>query len=228
MLPTHLSFNELTTRERDCSNSTQIRRSLNSCSCRSRCINRVTQYPRQIPIEIFKTAKRGWGVRTTEALVRGQVLGIYTGSRKNAGKLLGERAAYIFQLDIDEDPNDTPTTAYSIDAFQCGKTAQQRLHSSQLNACSHSCSANTRIIAVAHGLVAVVDSGLPYYLAFVASENIAPATELTLDYGPAEQSAWASKKYLEKSRSKKLKRRKNQTPCQCGASQCRGWLPLMS
>ncbi|KAJ7876363.1 hypothetical protein B0H14DRAFT_2714308 [Mycena olivaceomarginata] len=198
-----------------------------SCSCRSRCINRVTQCPRQIPIEIFKTAKRGWGVRTAEALVRGQVLGIYTGSRKNAGKLLGERAAYIFQLDMDEDPNDTPTTAYSIDAFQCGKTAQQKLHSSQLNACSHSCGANTRIIAVAHGPVAV-NGGLPYYLAFVAAENIAPATELTLDYGPAEQSAWASKKYREKSRSKKLKRRKNQPPCQCGASQCRGWLPLMS
>ncbi|KAJ7869478.1 hypothetical protein B0H14DRAFT_2727320 [Mycena olivaceomarginata] len=192
-----------------------------SCSCQSRCINRVTQCPRQIPIEIFKTAKRGWGVRTTVSLVRGQVLGIYTGfliSRKNAGKLLGERAAYIFQLDIEEDPNDTPTTAYSIDAFQCGNWTRF---------INHSCSANTRIIAVAHGLVAV-DSGLPYYLAFVATENIAPATELTLDYGPAEQSAWASKKYLEKSRSKKLKRRKNQPPCQCGASQCRGWLPLMS
>ncbi|KAJ7795490.1 hypothetical protein B0H14DRAFT_2919163 [Mycena olivaceomarginata] len=91
-----------------------------SCSCRSRCINRATQCPR---------------VRTTEALMRGQVLGIYTGSRKNAGKLLGERAAYIFQLDIEEDPNDTPTTAYSIDAFQCGKTTQQRLHTSQLNPC---------------------------------------------------------------------------------------------
>ncbi|KAJ7801788.1 hypothetical protein B0H14DRAFT_3155381, partial [Mycena olivaceomarginata] len=115
-----------------------------SCSCRSRCINRVTQCPRQIPIEIFKTAKRGWGVRATEALVRGQVLGIYTGSRKNAGKLLGERA-YIFQLDIGEDPNDTPTTAYSIDVFQCGNWSRF---------INHSCSANTRIIAVAHGLVA--------------------------------------------------------------------------
>jgi hypothetical protein len=58
----------------------------------------------------------------------------YTHSRKNADKLLGERAADIIQLDIDEDPDDTPTTAYTIDAFQCGKTAQQRLHSSQLNA----------------------------------------------------------------------------------------------
>ncbi|KAJ7797176.1 hypothetical protein B0H14DRAFT_2912453 [Mycena olivaceomarginata] len=161
-----------------------------NCFCRSRCINRVTQCP---------------------PLVRGQVLGIYTGSRKNAGKLLGERAAYIFQLDIDEDPK-----RYTHHRIQ-HRCIPMR----------HSCSANTRIIAVAHGLVAV-DSGLPYYLAFVASENIAPATELTLDYGPAEQSAWASKKYLEKSRSKKLKRRKNQIPCQCGASQCRGWLPLMS
>ncbi|KAJ7809775.1 hypothetical protein B0H14DRAFT_2865335, partial [Mycena olivaceomarginata] len=48
---------------------------------------------------------------------------------------------------IDEDPNDTPTTAYSIDAFQCGNWTRF---------INHSCSANTRIIAVAHGLVAVV------------------------------------------------------------------------
>ncbi|KAJ7814276.1 hypothetical protein B0H14DRAFT_2604251 [Mycena olivaceomarginata] len=54
------------------------------------------------------------------ALVRGQVLGLYTGRRQKASKLLGERASYIFQLDIDEDPGHNPDDAYSVDALRCG------------------------------------------------------------------------------------------------------------
>ncbi|KAJ7850471.1 hypothetical protein B0H13DRAFT_1644489, partial [Mycena leptocephala] len=50
-----------------------------NCACPTSCFNRVAQRPRRIPIEIFKTEKRGWGVRTSNALVRGQVLGLYTG-----------------------------------------------------------------------------------------------------------------------------------------------------
>jgi histone-lysine N-methyltransferase SUV39H len=50
-----------------------------NCTCPTSCINRVAQRPRRIPIEIFKTESRGWGVRTSVALVRGQVLGLYTG-----------------------------------------------------------------------------------------------------------------------------------------------------
>lgn len=55
---------------------------LQLCACAEKpeqCPNRVAQIPRKHPIEVFKTATCGWGVRSTKAIERGQVLGIYTG-----------------------------------------------------------------------------------------------------------------------------------------------------
>ncbi|KAK7015809.1 hypothetical protein R3P38DRAFT_2543400, partial [Favolaschia claudopus] len=198
------------------------------CSPESSCENRVTQLPRSIPIEIFKTLKRGWAARSTVALVRGQVLGLYTGpsnvfplllthsfrSRNTASKLIGPEAAYIFQLDMDEPQDADPALVYSIDAFRSGNWTRY---------INHSCSPNTAIIAVARG----VNESLPYTLAFVATQDIMPFAELTLDYDPSEAKKFARKKYHEKSKSKILKRKRNQTACECGTVQCRGWLPRM-
>ncbi|KAJ7934065.1 hypothetical protein B0H13DRAFT_1465201, partial [Mycena leptocephala] len=132
-----------------------------NCTCPTSRVNRVAQRPRRIPIEIFKTQKRGWGVRTSNALVRGQVLGLYTDPRGKANTLSGKRASYLFQLDIDEDPGDNPDVAYSMDAFHCGNWTRF---------INHSCSPNTQIISVAYDTVD--EDNMPYYLAFVATENI--------------------------------------------------------
>jgi histone-lysine N-methyltransferase SUV39H len=51
-----------------------------NCSCGSICPNRVAQKPRDVPLQIFKTKHRGWGVRTPKALPKGKVIGIFTGS----------------------------------------------------------------------------------------------------------------------------------------------------
>ncbi|KAK6980585.1 hypothetical protein R3P38DRAFT_3072947 [Favolaschia claudopus] len=188
------------------------------CSAASSCENRVTQLPRTIPIEIFKTAERGWAARSAVPLVRGQVLGLYTGliiSRTTASKLIGADAAYIFQLDMDEPQDADPSLVYSVDAFRSGNWTRY---------INHSCSPNTAIITVARGSA---HESLPYTLAFVATQNIVPLAELTLDYDPSEAKKFAEKKYREKSRSKILKRKRNQTPCKCGTLQCRGWLPQM-
>jgi histone-lysine N-methyltransferase SUV39H len=64
------------------------------------------------------------------------------------------------------------------------------------------------------------------YLAFVAMQDIPAYVELTFDYNPAHQAEWDSRKYQEKSQSKKNKIKNGRTPCLCGASQCRGWLPV--
>src|SRR5882672_9492747 len=50
-----------------------------NCSCDERCRSRVAQRPRKFPIEVFRTAKCGWGVRSTVDLPKGTVLGVYTG-----------------------------------------------------------------------------------------------------------------------------------------------------
>ncbi|VDC05379.1 unnamed protein product [Peniophora sp. CBMAI 1063] len=49
------------------------------CSCAPHCRNRLAQSPRDVPLEIFKTAACGWGVRAPVDLPGGKVLGIYTG-----------------------------------------------------------------------------------------------------------------------------------------------------
>ncbi|KAJ7457211.1 hypothetical protein B0H11DRAFT_2199743 [Mycena galericulata] len=42
-------------------------------------LNRVSQRPRQVPIQIFKTSQRGWGAQATINIVKGSMVGIYTG-----------------------------------------------------------------------------------------------------------------------------------------------------
>lgn len=50
------------------------------CQCdASLCPNRVAQLPRDVPVEIFKTIDRGWGVRAPVDIEQGKVLGIYSG-----------------------------------------------------------------------------------------------------------------------------------------------------
>ncbi|KAJ7889647.1 hypothetical protein B0H13DRAFT_1887979 [Mycena leptocephala] len=178
---------------------------------------------------LFKTKERRWGVRVPQNLVAGQILGLYTGRREDAKELSGSRASYCFDLDINEDPEeDHPQTAYSVDAFASGGGFLFLPF----------CFANgnwTRFIKLtvssfdpeslcANVIQSLLQSqsennfcGIQYYAqAFV---------ELTFDYNPAHQAEYELKRYREKTKSKKQKS-KHQTPCLCGAPNCRGWLSV--
>ncbi|KAJ7897872.1 SET domain-containing protein [Mycena olivaceomarginata] len=190
----------------------------NCCGCPRECPNRVVQFPRQIPVQIFKAGRRGWGARVPVELIKGQVVGLYTGlliRRDEASRLSGSRASYCFDLDVNEDPDEEPSeNVYSVDAYACGNWTRF------LN---HSCSPNLQIISVVYETMP--EDNMPY-LAFVAMQDIPAYVELTFDYNPAHQAEWDSRKYQEKSQSKKNKIKNGRTPCLCGASQCRGWLPV--
>ncbi|KAH9482286.1 Histone-lysine N-methyltransferase, H3 lysine-9 specific [Psilocybe cubensis] len=177
------------------------------CKCAKspgQCPNRVSQIPRKHPIEIFKTPTRGWGVRSTEAIKKGQVLGIYTGlviTREAANALPGPLAKYRFDLDGDELANEeeeNPSTLglYSVDS---------RLHGNWTRFINHSCSPNLQIYLVVHDTPPGI--GLPY-IAFVANQNIPIRKELTFDYNPGQSST------LEEGAD----------PCHCGSNECRGFL----
>ncbi|XP_048197352.1 histone-lysine N-methyltransferase SETDB2 isoform X2 [Perognathus longimembris pacificus] len=60
------------------------------CKCnRQICQNRVVQHGPQVRLQVFKTAKKGWGVRCLDDLDRGTFICIYSGrllSRDNPGK----------------------------------------------------------------------------------------------------------------------------------------------
>ncbi|KAJ7827136.1 SET domain-containing protein [Mycena olivaceomarginata] len=190
-----------------------------ACECGPKCINRVAQLPRRIPVQIFKTEKRGWGARIPVDVVRGRVVGLYTGlliRREEADKLSGSRASYCFDLDVNEEPDEAPPeNAYSVDAYGCGNWTRF---------INHSCSPNLQIISVVYDTMP--EDNMPY-LALVATKHIPAFTELTFDYNPAHQTEWELKRYREKTRSKKNKSKK-QTRCLCGTSQCRGWLSVVA
>lgn len=62
------------------------------CSCSRSCLNRVVQNGLQVRLQMFKTERRGWGIRCLDDIPQGMFLCIY------AGQLLTEQGA-------DEDGN---------------------------------------------------------------------------------------------------------------------------
>lgn len=58
-----------------------------NCRCSAQCLNRVVQFPLRAKLQLFKTAQRGWGVRTLHDIPKGGFICIYV------GKMLDEKSA---------------------------------------------------------------------------------------------------------------------------------------
>ena len=78
------------------------------CPCKGKCGNTKVGLGRNIPLEIFKTQDRGWGLRCPMGLRRGEFIDTYRGERitdAEADKrgtqrdLAGEHNKYFFDLD---------------------------------------------------------------------------------------------------------------------------------
>ncbi|TFK27334.1 SET domain-containing protein [Coprinopsis marcescibilis] len=185
------------------------------CSCNLSCRNRVAQRPRDIPIEIFKTPKCGWGVRSSTFIEKGKVLGIYTGEliprkRAHEASKSGE-SSYCFDLDGHEDLSVTGkpcTNGYSVDSYRCGNWTRF---------INHSCSSNIQIYLVVYDTVP--DSGMPY-AAYVAKQDIPANEELVFDYNPHP----APVAKLTSSSKRKGIVPRDRDPCYCDATECRGYL----
>ncbi|KAI0325636.1 SET domain-containing protein [Cubamyces sp. BRFM 1775] len=185
-----------------------------SCSCDEGCQNRVAQLPRDVPIEIFRTPECGWGASATVPLVRGKVVGIYTGQlirREEADRRHDERRSYIFDLDVHESAEDDEEEhgdRFSVDGYAYGNWTRF---------VNHSCEPNMRVFPVVWDTIPELNQP---YLAFVTTADIPARTELTIDYDP---------KAGEEARSAKQKGRRLTTPegareCKCGTESCRGWV----
>jgi len=169
---------------------------------------KVTQRPRDIPIEIFKTPTgrgRGWGVRAKCDISKGKFIGIYTGellysqdresrSDSDIGSSQGSvEDDYLLALDWDG------ADSWTVSSLRAGNWSRF---------INHSCEPNTRAYSVTCGELTFNQEEL-LYAAYVATCDIPAYTELTLDYRP---SSWAS------SASEGRKK------CRCGARQCRGYI----
>lgn len=145
------------------------------CRCDRRCKSRVVQNGRTVPLTIFKTAGRGWGLKTAVPLLKGQFIDTYRGEiLTNAAAEERERGtaeaepSYMYTLDKFTDYLSEDET-YIVDG---------RFVGGPIRFMNHSCDPNCRVFAVSYNKY---DYRI-YDLAMFACRPIAAGEELTFDY----------------------------------------------
>lgn len=100
------------------------------CNCWSFCKNRVVQKGMQYPLQMFRTVKKGWGVRSLAVIPQGGFVCEYT------GELIPDSEAddrdddsYLFDLDCKESTSDL----FCIDAKEYGNISRFINHSCEPN-----------------------------------------------------------------------------------------------
>jgi hypothetical protein len=144
-----------------------------SCSCSiNNCTNRVIQQGSHINMQLFKTAEKGWGVRTLQKIRKGQFIDEYL------GELVGETEAehrgfkydqihecsYLFDLTYRDD------NKFTIDAVRYCSTSRWFNHSCEPNAIPR------QVYVESHHPL------LPR-IALFALRDIQIGEEITFDYG---------------------------------------------
>lgn len=76
------------------------------CKCSKTCLNRVAQHPLQLNLQVFRTLKKGWGIRAVNDIPRGSFICIYAGrlhteqAANDGGRMYGDE--YLAELDYIE------------------------------------------------------------------------------------------------------------------------------
>ncbi|KAG4301160.1 hypothetical protein PCK1_002470 [Pneumocystis canis] len=184
-----------------------------NCDCGIKCPNRVVQRGRKIPLDIFKTKYKGWGLRCPRFIKAGTFIGVYLGELicQAEAEVRGKKydhvgITYLFDLDLFEDQVDD---YYTIDAQYCGDVTRF---------INHSCDPNLAIYTVLR------DKSDPkiYDLALFAIKDIPPLEELCFDYSGGNNEDELG--FIGNCSSSKYTNLKNKRPCYCGSANCRGWL----
>lgn len=186
------------------------------CRCSMDCPNRVVERGRRVPLEIFRTTERGWGVRCPVDIKKGQFIDKYVGeiitaqeaNRRRARSDISQRKdVYLFALDKFSDPDslDPRLAAPPLEVdgeFMSGPT----------RFINHSCEPNMRIFARVgdHADKHIHD------LALFAITDIPRNEELTFDYvdGLEDMDNDAHDPSMNL----------NMTACLCRSRSCRGFL----
>ncbi|KAF3080071.1 hypothetical protein TWF102_002477 [Orbilia oligospora] len=200
------------------------------CTCNFRCPNKVVLKGRQVPLEIFKTEHKGWGLRCPVDLDAGQFIDRYIGEviteqeaerRTKIQEKIG--LTYLFDLDkfVEEDEDEdedeeeeeedddngsngegaTKKEVYCVDGADYGGVTRF---------INHSCEPNMMVHVVTHNR-----SDLRTYdLALFTSRKIPAGEELTFEY--VRNEGWKPGDPIPEDKMK--------FPCYCGAKKCYGWL----
>lgn len=194
------------------------------CGCGPECINRTSQQGMKYRLEVFRTPKKGWAVRSWDFIPSGAPICEYTGILMRTDEIDGAAGNnYIFDIDClqtmkgldgrerrlrdvsipisshtdkpdDHKPESVPE--FCIDAGLTGNVARF---------INHSCEPNLFVQCV---LSTHHDIKLARVMLF-AADNIPPLQELTYDYGYALDSVLGPDGKIKKMH------------CYCGAAGCR-------
>ncbi|EDW15168.2 histone-lysine N-methyltransferase Su(var)3-9 isoform X1 [Drosophila mojavensis] len=172
------------------------------CSCDDSCTNRLVQFGRKHPLELFKTSNgRGWGVRTPNSLRKGEFVCEYVGEiissdeANERGKAYDDKGrTYLFDLDY----NTAAESEFTIDAANYGNVS---------HFINHSCDPN---LAVFPCWIEHLNMALPH-LVFFTTRYIKAGEELSFDYIRADNEAVPYENLSTAAR----------VECRCGAPNCR-------
>ncbi|KAL0344191.1 UNVERIFIED_CONTAM: Histone-lysine N-methyltransferase, H3 lysine-9 specific SUVH4 [Sesamum angustifolium] len=191
-----------------------------NCGCGPKCVNRTSQRGPRYRLEVFRTPKKGWGVRSWDYIPSGAPVCEYIGLLKRTEDL--DPAAdntYVFDIDclqtmkgldgresrlrdvslpsylqkVDEEVSES--VPFCIDAGHTGNIARFINHSCQPNLFVQCMLSSHHDIKLARVIL-------------VAADNIPPLKELTYDYGYALDSV------MDLMGERKM-------ACFCGAQECR-------
>jgi histone-lysine N-methyltransferase SUV39H len=196
-----------------------------NCRCGPRCKTRLVQKGRKVPLVIFRTRDRGWGVKCDQDLVPGQFIDTYLGEvitsaeadRREEEGSIQAKASYLYALDKFVG-DDLPGTDSELQAENCYVVDGQHI-GNITRFINHSCEPNCRQYTVSYNKH---DLKL-YNLAFFANDFIPKGTELTFDYSDKDEEELEA---AVQRREAALADPANQDRprCHCGAEKCRGFL----
>ena len=190
-----------------------------NCNCGPYCKSRLVQKGRKVPLTIFKTKTRGWGVCCDEDLIQGEFIDTYLGEAitnqeadQREGRGGKDKASYLYSLDkfVGDDDDLTAETCYVVDGQYMGGPTRFINHSCEPNCRQYTVSYNKHDLRV-------------YDLAFFAYEDIPAGTELTFDYMDKDEEEVEDilrKREAAANDPENLDKK----PCNCGARKCRGYL----
>ncbi|WOL03000.1 histone-lysine N-methyltransferase, H3 lysine-9 specific SUVH4-like [Canna indica] len=191
-----------------------------SCKCPPSCHNRVSQRGIQIPLEIFRTNKMGWGVRSLYSIPSGSFICEYVGEllkdteadkRSNDEYLFDIGHNYddhslweglpslIPELNTSSQCDTVDDVGFTIDAAEYGNVGRF---------INHSCSPN---LYAQNVLYDHDDRRIPHIMLF-AAENIPPLQELTYHYNYTIDEVHDAEGNIKKK------------DCYCGSPECTGRL----
>lgn len=188
------------------------------CKCPLSCHNRVSQHGIKLPLEVFKTDSRGWGVRCLSAIPSGSFICEYI------GELLDDKEAELrtgndeYLFDIGQNYNDSTLwdglfallpdmPSSSVDVIEnIGFTIDAVSYGNVGRFINHSCSPN---LYAQNVLYDHEDKRIPHIMLF-AAENIPPLQELTYHYNYTIDQVFDSEGNIKKK------------SCYCGSAECSG------